>query len=195
MIIPIIICNQGASDVVGHRWPRRVWRSHQVLLSWSTGTIKKIMMIMLYMLINHIDALTKSYYRGAQVGETLSWPYLLFCRSIFFIFVMTMVIVLLVKFYYCGVQITMELVLTIMPIFVFISYFCICLSFCLSRLVSLLSPQQTTVLYWQFANGGKRLGDPLQPGPQKLHKRWHLCPSGSFKLWTRKWWGGEGRVA
>ena len=29
-----------------------------------------------------------------------------------------MVIVLLVKFYYCGVQITMELVLTIMPIFV-----------------------------------------------------------------------------
>merc|ERR1712156_1273645 len=24
------------------------------------------------------------------------------------------------------------------------------------RLVSLLSPQQTTVLYWQFANGGKR---------------------------------------
>ena len=68
MIITIIFCTQGASDVVGHRWPRGVWRSHQVLLSWGASRKKKI--IIMIMII-----LTKSYYRGAQVGNTISWPY------------------------------------------------------------------------------------------------------------------------
>ena len=195
MIIPIIICNQGASDVVGHRWPRRVWRSHQVLLSWSTGTIK---MIMLYMLINHIDALTKFYYREAQVGKCYH-DHIFYFAVVFFHIChdhddsASCQVLLLQSVDHHGIGVDHHADLCLYFLFLHLSFF---LSFFLSFQACVFAFSTTdhssllAVRKWR-----KKVKRTSCWTTKITQKMTFMPPSGSFKLWTRKWWGGEGRVA
>ena len=79
---------------------------------------------------------------------------------------MTMVIVLLVKFYYCGVQITMELVLTIMPIFV--SFFAFVFVFVFSGLCLCFLHNRP-----QFSTGSSQMAEKGKEIPCSLdHKNY-----------------------
>ena len=104
-----------------------------------------------------------------------------------------MMIVLVAMFYYCGVQITMELVLTIMPIFV--SFFAFVFVFVFSGLCLCFLHNRP-----QFSTGSSQMAEKGKKNTLLDHKNYTkddiYAPFWFFQIMDKKvmGWGGQSRI-